>query len=243
MDDAAARRSGRLRFALALLIAVLFVLPSRAPLACDVDRRLEAMQFVENLTRKAGDILTQNPNPLIPPLVPMTAHILENVKFDPLAKYAMGRFWHQATPEQRLEYKSLFRETVSYALAQQVMRFRNATLEISKRPVFGANALLLKSKLTLPRTAATHLGWRIAFNQCRAFLVDILRDNVSLITVKREEFRAVVSRSGVGGLLIGLRRVATRQAQTAVGGQGHTSRAILSRLLLEAAAAMSKRVR
>lgn len=239
MDDFAARRSGRLQFALAFLIAALFVLPSGAVRACDVDRRLEARQFVEQLTREASKILRQNPSPLIP----LTAYILTNVEFDPLAKYAMGRFWHQTTPEQRVEYKSLFRETVSYALAQQVMRFRNAKLEISKRPIYGANAILLRSKLTLPGTEATRLDWRIAFKRCRASLADILRDGVSLITVKREEFRAVVSRNGVGGLLTGLRRVATKQAQTAVGGQGHTSRAILSRLVLEAAAKLSNRIR
>lgn len=221
------------RLAIALSVAVLVIPQPAAAIVCDVDRDLRARQFVEQVTRKAQKLLEQDPKPLIL----LKAHILAEVEFDPLARFAIGRFWKQATPEQRAEYKTLFEETVSHSLAQQVLRFRNATLEISKRPVYGAHGVLLRSRLIMPNTQTTQLGWRIAFKKnCRPYLVDIMRDNISLITVKRDEFRAVIVRNGISELLTGLRRIAVNQAQEAVGGRAQQSRAILSRLVLEAAA-------
>lgn len=226
------------RLAIVLLVAAPVIPQPASANVCDVDRDLRARQFVEQVTRKAQEILKQNPKPLII----LKAYILAEIEFDPLARFAIGRFWNQATPEQRAEYKTLFEETVSHSLAQQVLKFRNATLELSKRPVYGARGVLLRSRLITPNTETTHLGWRVAFKSCRPYLADIIRDNVSLITVKRDEFSSVVARNGINGLLTGLRRIAVNQAQEAVGGRAQQSRAILSRLVLEAAARLRQQI-
>jgi ABC-type transporter MlaC component len=233
MNRVAIHRPFCIRLAILLLAAALVIPQPVSAASCEGDRDLIARHFVETITRKAGDILKHNPKPLIL----LKAHILAEVDFDPLARFAIGRFWHRATPAQRADYNALFKETVSHALAQQVLRFRNATLEISKRPVYGTQGVLLRSRLVMPNARVTQLGWRIAFKKdCRPYLVDIMRDNISLITVKRDEFRAVIVRNGISELLTGLRRIAVNQAQEAVGGRAQQSRAILSRLVLEAAA-------
>lgn len=231
MEYFAARCPLRLDRAPALFLVALILLWSGAAFGCEVNRQLEARQFVEQVTNRAGDILKKNADPVNS----LKAHILAEIDFDPLAKYAMGRFWYRATIKQRADYKILFRETVSRSLAQQVLRYRTAELKFSRGSVVGANSILLKSTLIITKTKSTHLGWRIAFKDCRPYLADIVRDGVSLITVKREEFRSVISRNGVDGLLTGLRRIASKQAQDTAGSQAQDSREILNRFLLDAA--------
>ena len=177
--------------------------------SCEKNSEQAAVHYVQELKNQADAILeTHNA-----PLTPMKAHVLANVAFDPLAKFALGRFWNQATPGQRLEYRTLFRQTVLHTLASQVLEFRGGTLEITRHHAVGPTDMLVKSRIVSAKGETSFLDWRIGFRDCRPLAVDLLKGGISMITTKRQEFETVASRLGVDGLLSMLKALAAKQGQ------------------------------
>ena len=200
---------------------------------CQQDKQLMAVEYVLNLKDKADAILKKNKEPL----ASLKIQLLNTVEFDPLAKFALGRFWYTATTGQRVEYQGLFRKTVLHTLASYVLELRGAKVEITRQYPIGTSDILVKSRVSLPDGKTTDIDWRIGFRNCHPLAVDLLKDGVSLMTTKHQEFDAVATRLGIDGLLLELKGLSVRQdrmAQTSYLEEQYV-RTLLNQLLQETA--------
>lgn len=200
---------------------------------CQQDSQLIAVRYVLDLKNKADAILNNSEHPL----APLKVQLLANIEFDLLGKFALGRYWYKATTEQRIEYQGLFRKTVLHTLASHVLEFRGGKVEIARQYPIGAGDVLVKSRVLSPQGKATLIGWRIGFRNCLPRAVDLLKDGVSLMTIKHQEFNAVASRSGIDGLLLKMKVLSSRQDQrmNASDTEQQYVRTLLNQLLQETA--------
>ena len=200
---------------------------------CETNSEQAAVQYVLDLKTQADAILNTHQAPLSP----LKIHVLANVEFDPLARFALGRFWNQATAAQRVTYRRLFKQTVSHTLASEVLQFRGGRLDIVRQQVLAPDDILVRSRIVSANGEAADIGWRIGFKDCRPLAIDVLKGGISMITTKRQEFEAVASRQGVEGLLTTLRALAARQGQqtSSAAEPGPELGSILNQLLRETA--------
>lgn len=200
---------------------------------CEKNSEQAAVQYVLDMKKEADAILDTHQAPL----APLKVHVLANVEFDPLARFALGRFWNQASAAQRTTYRRLFKQTVSHTLASEVLQFRGGRLEIVRQQILAPDDILVRSRIVSANGEASDIGWRIGFRDCRPLAVDVLKGGISMITTKRQEFEAVASRQGVEGLLVTLRTLAARQRQktSSVAEPNPDLGIILNQLLREAA--------
>lgn len=219
------------------LILPLFAFNAHATAAtaqvCEKNSEQAAVQYVLDLKKEADAILSTHQAPLMP----LKVHVLANVEFDPLARFALGRFWNQATDAQRVAYRRLFKQTVSHTLASEVLQFRGGTLEIVRQQVISPNDILIRSRIVSAKGEAADIGWRVGFKDCRPLAIDVLKGGISMLTTKRQEFEAVASRQGMEGLLATLRTLAARQGQktSSAAGENPELEIIFNQLLREAA--------
>lgn len=201
--------------------------------ACQHNNQLEAVQYVLALKKNADSILRENQIPL----QNLKAYVLSNIEFDSMAKFALGKYWNKATPDQRVRYRRLFEKTVFHTLARHVLQYRDAKLNIDRQYALSTNDVLVTSRLISQAGRTMRIGWRIGFKDCRPIAVDLLIDGASLITTQRQEFNAVVSRHGIDGLLSLLKARAKKQdaSANASGSSDKSGREILNRLFFEAA--------
>lgn len=200
---------------------------------CQHNNQLEAVQYVLALKKNADSILRENQIPL----QTLKAYVLSNIEFDSMAKFALGKYWNKATPDQRVRYRRLFQETVFHTLARHVLQYRDAKLNIDRQFALSTNDILVTSRLISQAGRTMRIGWRIGFKDCRPIAVDLLIDGASLITTQRQEFNAVVSRHGIDGLLSLLKGRAKKQDSSAnvSASSDKSGREILNRLFFEAA--------
>lgn len=200
---------------------------------CAISDLGAAENYVLKLKTKADEILSENPNPL----VPLKSHLSTSLEYDRLARFALGRYWNSASTDQRHQYLRLFQATVSHMLATTVLQFKGAKIGIDKKIKLGARNILIKSHVITPDGGVQKFGWRIRLSKCRAMAIDLVKDGVSMLTTKREEFTAVVSRNGMDGLLESLRALEQRQLSklNEASLDDHSIQEILNRMLLEAA--------
>ena len=89
---------------------------------CAISDLGAAENYVLKLKTKADEILSENPNPL----VPLKSHLSTSLEYDRLARFALGRYWNSASTDQRHQYLRLFQATVSHMLATTVLQFKGA---------------------------------------------------------------------------------------------------------------------
>ena len=132
---------------------------------------------------------------------------------DRTARIALGRYWKAAAQAERREFANLFKAYVLTSYGRRFHQFAGRTFRVAgvtpaQEDVFvesrvegGATPIRLDWRLT-----ATEGGWRV---------LDVSVEGVSLLLTFRNEFVAVIERSGgqLGGLIAELRnRVAAERA-------------------------------
>lgn len=131
----------------------------------------------------------------------LNAFIRAKVPVDIVSRYALGIHWRRATPQQRTEYQKLFGDTVFPGLAEQILRYRDATYTITDNRPLQANDRMVTAAVTADNGTLLKIGWRIRIDGCSATATDMIVDGVSLMVMKRQEFTSVISTEGMDGLL------------------------------------------
>ena len=134
-------------------------------------------------------------------------HIMPYVDFERTTRLAAGKYWRQATPEQREALSAAFKNTlirtysgaltkVDNGTSMQVLPFRaeaNAKdVVVRSNVVQGANTQPIRVDYRLRLEPE---GWRI---------YDINVENVWLIQNYRNQFAQEINRSGIDGLIVAL---------------------------------------
>ena len=119
----------------------------------------------------------------------------------------LGRYWRTASAEQRQDYLELFR---GYVLAGITRRLGGSNgvekVEVTgSRPGRGQDSMVA-TLVTLGNGAApSPIEWRVRRTGDGYRIIDVTVEGVSLVVTNRNEFGAIVAKSGLDGLLQQLR--------------------------------------
>ena len=72
--------------------------------------------------------------------------------------------------------------------------------------------MLVNSKIIVGPTDTFRLDWLIVYRNCKPYVADMIYEGTSMMTTKRDEVDAVVSRSGIDVLLEKLASIAKVQS-------------------------------
>lgn len=184
-----------------------------------------AADFIRTL---ADDTLTVLQKSDIPPTErrQQFATLLEKgVNTEYMSRFVLGRYWRQASPEQRREFESLFKE---YLLANLTNRltgseYDNQTFTV-KTAVAAGRDVLVRSEIQRVDGPALPVEWRVREFDQGWQIIDLKAEGVSLAITQREEYGSVAQRKGVDGLLSALRK----QVQALENGEAESAQAAQS---------------
>ena len=161
--------------------------------------RATADRVLEQLTERRAE-LEADPK-LIYPLVEET--VLPHFDFRRMSRSAMGRFWRQATEEQKVGVTNQFRELLVRTYATALLGYSGQ--EIQYPPVQypkGATEVMIPTRLSASDAPPIPVNYRLRLDDGGKWLVyDVVIDGVSLITNYRSQFTAAVRRGGIDGLI------------------------------------------
>ena len=124
-----------------------------------------------------------------------------------VGRLVLGRYWRTASAEQRKDYLELFR---GYVLAGITRRLGGSNgvekVEVTgSRPGRGQDSMVA-TLVTLGNGAApSPIEWRVRRTGDGYRIIDVAVEGVSLVVTNRNEFGAIVAKSGLDGLLQQLR--------------------------------------
>ena len=122
-----------------------------------------------------------------------------------IGRFVLGRYWEQATPEQRRDYLQLFSEYVLKTYSARLDSYAGETMTIlSERPA-GTKDIVVSTRIERPSGPPIEADWRVRTSGERYRIIDVMVAGVSMVVTQRSEFAAVIRRHRLQGLIEVLR--------------------------------------
>ncbi len=127
-----------------------------------------------------------------------------------IGKFVLGRYWKQASPEEKEKFLSLFKATT---IASYVTRFKEYTSEkfeiIGVRPEQDGGITVL-TRIVRPNGQPIFIDWKIFEKKGNLQIYDVILEGISMGITQRSEYASVIQQGGgkMQGLLQALEKKA-----------------------------------
>lgn len=165
--------------------------------------------FVSALGAQAIQVL----GPSVPPAQRLARfRVLFNNDFDMpgIGRFVLGRYWRTATPQEQQEFLALFQEYIVRAYSARLGEYGGEPFRVTWARPYGEETIV-SSEILRPNGNRIEVDWHLVNQGGRYKITDVYVGGVSMKVTQRDEFAAVIQRSGgrVEGLLAQLRQKLT----------------------------------
>ena len=174
---------------IACVAAGIVALPARAediPQAC--------AEFVSGLAERVIKILRDKSVGKDDRVKALSQIFLEGFDVRAIGRFALGRYWQNASEADREDYLAAFRDYVVETYAARFNSYGGETFVVTKDVPDGDEGAVVSSDVGKPDEEPAHVQWRVRRTENGYKIVDVIVEGVSLLVTQREEFAAVVQR-------------------------------------------------
>ncbi|MCH6589812.1 MAG: ABC transporter substrate-binding protein [Proteobacteria bacterium] len=189
------------------VLAVLFVLVAAIPAgAAEVEPRVLVERFQGNLLAVMKEAETLGVKGRYDRLV---SSIEETFYLPLMIRIASGPYWKGANQTQRSRLISAFRRMSVSRVATLFDGYAGETFEAIGEKPGPQNTLLVKTRIVIPDKSSVNLTYVAKAIKERWRLIDVIVDDgISELSVRRSEYRRVLQKEGVDGLIATLNKKA-----------------------------------
>jgi phospholipid transport system substrate-binding protein len=175
-----------------LLFAAPFLLLGRGVRAAD--EVAEAKAFVQ----KTGDAIlavVNTPGAPASKRAALARIVDDAVDVEGVARFALGRFWRIATPEQRQTYLSLFRKYLVYNVTGRLNQYKNTTFTLDRAQPMNGD-ISVATTIRTSNSPPADMQWMVSFASGKPQIVDLVAEGTSLRVTQRSDYASVITRGG-----------------------------------------------
>jgi phospholipid transport system substrate-binding protein len=108
----------------------------------------------------------------------------------------LGRFWRQATDQQKAEFRKLFEDYVVKSYANRLSQYSGETLSIKETRPSEEGEVLVTSQIDRPNGPPVRIDWRCRAEGENYKIIDVVVEGISMAITQRQEFASVIQNSG-----------------------------------------------
>jgi len=124
---------------------------------------------------------------------------LLNRSFDmaTIGRFALGKYWRLASPEQRDEYQKLFREMIVEVYSRRFGEYDGQNLDIRGSRAGQKDDVTVNSVI-VPQGSGqdVKVDWRLRKKNGQYKVIDVVVEGVSMALTQRSDFSSVIQRGG-----------------------------------------------
>ena len=190
----------------ALALSLVAALPQTARAADDLDG---AKKFVGDLANQAITSMTSKGLSDTERTRNFRKLFIGSVDLPVIGKFALGRHWRTATPEQQREFLGLFEDMLVLTWSA---RFKDAadhvTFQVVDAKSDADQGIIVESRILREKQEPVAVLWRLRANDASFRVIDLIVEGTSMLVEYREEYASVINQNGgkIEGLLDALRK-------------------------------------
>ena len=128
--------------------------------------------------------------------------ILPHVDAPRMTMLATGRFWRDATPQQKQKLTTEFRTLLVYTYSGALSQIKNETIEFRPMRANPADTdVEVRSQVNMARGEPTTLNYRVAKTAAGWKIYDVNVMGAWLVETYKGSFSSEISKSGIDGLI------------------------------------------
>jgi phospholipid transport system substrate-binding protein len=116
-----------------------------------------------------------------------------------MAQSVLSTAWKDATPEQQNEFKNLLEQTLEDTYLDRIQAYTNETVEFRSEDVRGNRATV--NTVVVTKNANVPVNYKLRKTNSGWFVYDVEIENISMVSAYRDNYRDILRRNGVAGLL------------------------------------------
>jgi len=124
----------------------------------------------------------------------MTAIIDGGVDVDGVARFCLGRYWRNASPEQQQRYTELFHQVLVNNITAKLGEYRGVRFTMGRTQQRDDNAVV-STVVERPNNPPTNVDWIIANPAAAPKIIDVVAEGTSLRLTQRQDYAAYLSRN------------------------------------------------
>jgi len=189
-----------------LAVAILFVGVQDAARAGSIDEA--PGEFIEKLADKAVAALTINDITRVERVRRFRTLLNDHFDVKIIGRFVLGRYWRQASEEERAEYLTLFEDLIVDTYVDRFAKYSGEALLVIKTEAIQDDDSIVFSSINRPSGGPPiDVDWRLRLRNGKYLIIDVIVEGVSMGQTQRSEFASVIGRNGgaVKGLLAKLR--------------------------------------
>jgi phospholipid transport system substrate-binding protein len=155
---------------------------------------VDAIAFV----RQTGDALVRVVNSTAPD--PAKRQDLQQivdrtVDVEGIARFALGRFWRTATPQQQQEYIHLFHEVLLNSITGKLGEYKGVQFSVG-RTVPHEGGIAVQTTIVRPNSGPTDVQWLIVDVNGQPKIEDVIAEGTSLRLTQRSDYISYLQHNG-----------------------------------------------
>ena len=118
-----------------------------------------------------------------------------------ISRFVLGRYWSSASDKEKQDFNNLFEAYVVRAYSVRFSEYSGETVKVTGSRSESAENTVVASQILQPDGAPpVHVDWVVRKDGDAFHIADVSVDGVSMVLTQKQEFAAVIERSGGGGV-------------------------------------------
>ena len=165
----------------------------------------EAATFIQSLGEEALSVLGESNGSLAQREAQVRDLLSRSFDLKTIGRFVLGQSWKRATPAQRSEYQQVFSQFVLYTYSRRLGGYSGESFKIVEHKPAGKRDALVTTRINRPSGPPLLASWRVRRVGDQHKIIDVVVEGASMVIAQRSEFKAVVQRQGIDGLIESLR--------------------------------------
>ena len=161
------------------------------------DEKAASMDYIKKLAADVYNIATTETDKTIQDQ--KVAQLLDNnLAYNNIAGFVLGRHWKTATPEEKAEFVKLYSESLRVAYSKQVLSVDLKNVDAYDAIISPTGQLVtVKTKIIDNESKQpVAVDWRITKIDNNFKIIDVLIEGISIASSQRSEYSSVIQRGG-----------------------------------------------
>jgi phospholipid transport system substrate-binding protein len=178
-------------------LAAVILLSVGAPQGVRAESAEDAQRLVESLADKAVTALGDRDIEREERVRRFQALLEENFDVDVIGRWVLGRYWRDATPAQREEFRTLYERMIVNTYVDRFTEYSGEKLSVINAAEIATDDILVRSQLVRATAGPpVQVDWRVHAREQRLRIVDVIVEGVSMGQTQRSEFASVIRQGG-----------------------------------------------
>jgi len=194
------------RSATALLV-VAIVFAAAAPGRFAHADNPEASEFIKRLGGRAVEIMRSKSSTTFAEREAEFKQVLEEgFHLKTISRFVIGKYWKEATDEQKAAYDSIFTDFITRVYAARFGSYSGETFQVTQTVKDSSGDEWVRTKINrLDGGQPIQVDYRVRLFDSAYKVVDVVVEGISMLNTHRVEFASVINKRGFDGLLAELK--------------------------------------